>query len=453
LNHPGAEHEEIGVTVDPANIAHLLRRTEFVAKTARVSALSAMADISAAVDDVLDFTPNGSPTLPLYLTYHDENDGWSQYVYAYNWWLENMRTRPRPMQEKMTLFWHGHFTSSWWDGIGRADHMMHQNQLYRLQALGNFRALTQAMALEPAMLVYLSNADNRKGSPNQNFARELMELFTLGVGNYTEADVEAAARAWTGYNADWPAYTYQFFPDRHDTNPKTFFGQSRNWNGPEIIDEILRDNPAKRLIAARYITNKLWSFFAYPGGPTSVINELADVFIAANLDLKPLLKALLIHPEFYSTAAKQGLVRTPTDWLVALSHATGLTGDDLGGSWQGERMGQTLYNPPNVAGWKANAYWMNTGAVSARAGVARGITWHLRNTGPYNGFEDLNGMTAAAAVDFVATYFGMAPLSTATRNALIAANQAERSAQPWTSWWAPTNLLTMAMLAPEMHMA
>ena len=143
-------------------------------------------------------------------------DSWSQFVYAYDWWIDNMRTRPRPLQEKMTLFWHGHFTSSWFDGIGRTDHMMHQNQLYRDMAVGNFRTLTQAMSLEPAMLVYLNNADNRKGSPNQNFARELMELFTLGVGNYTEGDVEAAARAWTGHNADWPEYTYQFFTNRHD---------------------------------------------------------------------------------------------------------------------------------------------------------------------------------------------------------------------------------------------
>ena len=446
------------MALNSADLAHLLRRTEYVAKPARVTELLGLATTSQQIDNVLDFTQNGAPTLPAYLTYHDEDNGWEQFEFAYAWWLDNMRTRPRPMQEKMTMFWHGHFTSSWWDGINRADHMMHQNQLYRTQALGNFRTLTQAMALEPAMLVYLNNADNRKGSPNQNFARELMELFTLGVGNYTEDDVEAAARAWTGHNADWPAYNYQFVLDRHDTGQKTFFGTRKDWDGPDIIDEILRDNTGKRLIAARYITKKLWDFFAYPGGPAAVINELADVFIAANLELKPLLKALLSHAEFYSTAAKQGLVRTPTDWLVALSYYTGITGDDLGGSWQGDRMGQALYNPPNVAGWKHNAYWLNTGAVSARAGVARGITWRLRQDpdggGPLpTGFDNLHAMTPAAAVDYVAGYFGIAPLSTATRTALIAAHQAERSAQAWESWWAPTNLLTMAMLAPEMHMA
>ncbi|MFN8021951.1 MAG: DUF1800 domain-containing protein [Acidimicrobiales bacterium] len=434
---------------DPADIAHLLRRTEFVAKPARVAELSALT-ISAAVDNVLDIAQNGSPTIPSNLAVYDEANGWEQYVAAVGWWLDQMKTRPRPIQEKMALFWHGHFTSSWWDGVGRSDHMMHQNQLYRLQGLGNFRALTQAMALEPAMLVYLNNNVNDKDAPNQNFARELMELFTLGVGNYTENDVVAAARAWTGHNADWPAYQYQFFPSRHDNGNKTFFGTTKNWNGPDIIDEILRDNAAKKQIAARLITKKLWEFFAHPGIPSNVLNELSAVFLASDLDIRALMSALLKRTEFYSTTAKQGLVRTPVEWMVALGHHTGISFDDLGASWIGERMGQSLYNPPNVAGWKSNAYWLNTSALSGRAEVARGVTWRLRQN---DGFANLSSMTVADAVDFVANYFGLTPLSTTTRNALIAAHQAERNAQPWVSWWAPTNLLTMAMLSPEMHMA
>jgi uncharacterized protein (DUF1800 family) len=434
---------------DSADIAHLLRRTEFVARPARVAELSALS-LDAAVDNVLDIAQNGAPTVPSGLTTHDPNHGWEQYVAAVSWWLDAMKTRPRPLQEKMTLFWHGHFTSSWWNGIGRSDHMTHQNQLYRSQALGNFRTLTQAMALEPAMLVYLNNADNRKEAPNQNFARELMELFTLGIGNYTEADVEAAARAWTGHNADWPNYQYQFVSGRHDNTNKTFFGTTKNWNGPDIIDEILRDHPVKRQIAARFIVNKLWNFFAYPGGPSTVIDALTTVFLNSDLDIRALMRALLLRSEFYSTAAKQGLVRSPVEWIVAIMHATGLTPDQLGASWIGERMGQSLFNPPNVAGWKQNAAWLNTSALSGRAQVARGVTWHLRDN---DGFAELGSMTTAAAVDHVANYFNIAPLSTTTRNALIAAHQAERDAQAWVSWWAPTNLLTMAMLTPEMHMA
>ena len=299
------------------------------------------------------------------------------------------------------------------------------------------------------MLVYLNNNDNRAGSPNQNFARELMELFTLGVGNYTEDDVEAAARAWTGHNADWPEYTYQFVPERHDGGQKTFFGTTKGWNGPDIIDEILRDNVDKRRIAARYITKKLWDFFAYPGGPTNVINELAEVFITGNFELRPLMRALLLRDEFYTTAAVQGLVRTPTEWLVALGYHTGLSAEAIGAFWHGPRMGQALFGPPNVAGWKHNAYWLSTAAVSARASAARDVTWHLRQN---DGFDNLHAMSVSAAVDYVADYFAISPLSEATRSALIAAHTAERGAQSWPSYWAPTDLLTMAMLAPEMHM-
>lgn len=434
---------------DPADIAHLLRRTEFVARPERVTALAAMT-LEAAVDDVLDISRNGSPTVPSDLTWHDPENSWEQYVRAVDWWIGSMAGRPRPLQEKMTLFWHGHFTSSWWDGIGRTDHMMSQNQLYRSQALGNFRALTQAMAVQPAMLVYLNNAVNDKDAPNLNFARELMELFTLGVGNYTEADVVAAARAWTGHNADWPAYQYRFHPERHDDGMKTFFGTTRNWDGPQIIDEILRDNPAKKQVAARFMTRKLWEFFAGPAITDPVLDALSGVFLASDLDVRTLMRALLLRPEFYGTSVKQGLVRTPVDWMVALCVHTGLTPDELGASWMGERMGQSLFNPPNVAGWKSNAAWLNTSALDGRAQLARRVTWRLRRN---DGEAYLSGMTVAAAVDHVAERFGVAPLSTTTRNALIAAHQAERDAQRWVSWWAPTNLLTMVMLSPEMHMA
>ena len=229
---------------DAADIAHLLRRTEFVARPARVAELSALS-IDDAVTSVMDFAPNGNPTVPPSLAVHNSADSYTQRVTAFHWWLDQMATRPRPFQEKMTLFWHGHFTTEW-DVVGRSDHMMRQNQLYRSQGLSNFLSLTQAMSIEPAMLIYLSNATNVKGTPNQNFARELMELFTLGVGNYSEDDVAAAARAWTGHNYNGTTALYEFRPTRHDIGNKTFFGTSKNWDGPDIVNEILRDNLPKQ---------------------------------------------------------------------------------------------------------------------------------------------------------------------------------------------------------------
>ena len=150
--------------------------------------------------------------------------------------------------------------------------MMTQNKLFRDSAFGNFRSLTQAMSLQPAMLYYLDNLDNVASSPNQNFARELMELFTLGVGNYTEADVIAAARAWTGHGIDWPTRQYEFHSNEHDNTTKSFMGVTRNWNGPDIIDYILRENTTKKLVACKFLTRKLWEFFAYQNPPQTKSN-------------------------------------------------------------------------------------------------------------------------------------------------------------------------------------
>ena len=183
----------------------------------------------------------------------------------------------------MTLFWSNHFVSSF-DKVYDARAMWDQVQLYRSLALGNFRTLCHQMALTVAMLEYLDNATNAAGSPNQNFARELIELMTLGPGNYTEADVDASARAWTGHGIDDSVQPrrYVFRPTWHDNGTKTFFGTTKNWDGPAIIDEIL-DNPAKRTIMARFICRKLWGWFAYAKPADAVINGLADVFVANNL--------------------------------------------------------------------------------------------------------------------------------------------------------------------------
>jgi uncharacterized protein (DUF1800 family) len=442
------------VAVSDDDLAHLLRRTEFVVRPERLTYLKTLPTLADVVNDITNIGLNGSPALPA--TFQSEAaDGWQQYVDACSFWINGMITKPRPFQEKMTLFWHGHFVSAWWD-VGKGFHMMQQLQTYRDNALGNFHDLTQKMAIDRAMLVYLSNAENVKGSPNQNFARELMELFTLGVGNYAESDVEASAKAWTGHNADWPGYVYQFYPTRHDSTLKTFFGTTKNWDGPDIIDEILVNNVAKRAIAARFITKKLWEFLAHPNPPVAVLDEIAPVFAAdtSSSNLLNLVRLILNRPEFYTVAAKQGLVRTPIEFIVALCYYTGISPATLGVAWRAETAGQQMYQPPNVAGWKQNAYWLNTSALAGRADFARSMTWWLRGAGrPFADGNVIYNKTVADAVDFVAGFFGINPLSTATRNALIAAHQAERNSTSYKNYWAPTNLLTMVMLAPEFHMA
>jgi uncharacterized protein (DUF1800 family) len=427
------------------DIAHLLRRSGFVAQEQRITQLMAL-DLPQAVEVVLSTAgaPDDSP--PGSLNVRGDN-GYDQWVTATKWWIDRMVTTPTPIVEKMTLFWHGHFTSSW-SKVSDAPAMISQNRLYRSLALGDFRELCQRMAVEPAMLVYLDNENNIAGAPNQNFARELMELFTLGVGNYTEEDVDAAARAWTGHNTmHWNDPRYIFRPEEHDAGNKTFFGTTKNWDGPDIIDEVLT-NPTKRPVMARFISRKLWEFFAYQRPSTDIVDALATAFVNSNLSIVALVRALFNRPEFYSPQAKQGLVRTPIEWVVAVMSATGLRSAEINPQWHFEGMGQEPFNPPNVSGWRPNAYWVNTSAFSRRAEFARSVMWTLRER---NFWNDVPALPVDTVIDRAAQTFGIHPLSAPTRAAIAATLNADRAADE--EWVETVHLLTMTILAPELHLA
>lgn len=432
--------------MDTTELAHLLRRTEVVVRPGRVAALSS-GTRAAAVDAVMGFDPAPVP-LPAFIDHDIDGQGYDQYVFAVKWWMDRFVDSPTPFQEKLTLFWHGHFCSSW-EKVNSAAAMTAQNALFRNMALGNFRTLTQTMSVQPAMLVYLDNVDNVKTSPNQNFARELMELFTLGVGNYSEDDVTAAARAWTGHGVDGTTGGYLFRISRHDTNPKTFMGVTRNWNGPDIIDFLLRENATTKMTACRFLTRKLWTFLAHENPSTSVVDELAQVLFDSDMEMRPWVRALLLHDAFYSVAARQGMVRSPVEFMTAIAHHTGLRAEQLNPQWSMEGMGQVPFNPPNVAGWKTNGYWIDTGRFGARAEVAQWVTWRLRD---WDANDIAAGRTPDQAVDEAARMFGLT-LSGTTRSAMVQYCVDERAASPWGSWWESTVLLVMAMVSPEMQVA
>ncbi len=432
--------------MDATELDHLLRRTEYVAKPARVAALSALTR-DQAVDNILNVSPT-PVAIPTYIDHDIDGEGYNQWVYAVQWWIDRMVDSPTPIQEKMTFFWHGHFCTSW-DKVNSARLMTAQNKLFRDSAFGNFRTLTQSMALQPAMLLYLDNVDNVKSSPNQNFARELMELFTIGVGNYTEDDVTAGCRAWTGHGIDWNTYNYLFRASEHDTQAKVFMGVSRNWNGPDIINYLLQENLTTKLTACKFLTKKLWEYFAHEAPSTALVDELAQVLFDNDFAIKPWVRAMLVHDAFYTPEAMQGLVRSPVDWVVALEYFTNFRGATLNPQWYVDGMGQVPFNPPNVAGWKTNGYWVNTSVFGARAEFARGITWRLRQN---NANDVSKGHTPDEAIDLVAAMFGL-DLSATTRSALSDFIAVQRTNEPWVGWWESTNLLTMAMMAPEMHVA
>ena len=426
-------------------LVHLLRRTEYVAKPDRVAALSGMTR-AQAVDDILSV--GASPAVPDYLLTDVSGQEYQQFVFATQWWLDRMVDGTRPMQERMTLFWHGHFCSGW-DKVFSMKALASQNKVFRDNALGNFRTLARAASLHPALLLYLDNQENVDYSPNQNFARELMELFLLGVGNYTEDDVVASARAWTGHGIDWTTMSYQFHSWDHDAGNKTFMGVTRAWDGPEIIDHILLTNTTTRMTACRFLTRKLWAYLAGDAPSDALVTRLAQVLYDNNLEMLPWVRALLVSDEFYATSARTGLVRSPIDFVVAVMHFTGYRAAALNPQWYLQGMGQQPFLPPNVAGWRTNDYWTNASAFESRGEFARYTTWQLRANNANNIGA---GRTADQTVDALAAMFGL-QLATPTRAALVDYVNVQRVAEPWVGWWEATNLLTMGMLTPEFHVA
>ncbi|HWM18421.1 MAG TPA: DUF1800 family protein [Ilumatobacteraceae bacterium] len=451
------------------DIVHLLRRTEYVARPERVAALSP-GSYEAAVNDILN-VPAGGVAIPAGLEYHDDDNNWNQYIQAVQWWFERMaRTSPRPIQEKMAFFWHGHFCSEW-GKVFDTGAMMQQNKLFRDGGLGNVRTLAQAMSIQPAMLLYLDNAQNRKNSPNQNFGRELLELFLLGVGNYAEADVEAATLAWTGHGVNWDTNQYVFTATQHDYNNKTFLGQTIS-DGPDVINVVLgsgvvtagaNQGQPSRVIAARFLSKKLWEAFAYQSPSADIVNALGDVLVANDFNITPWVKAMLMRPEFLSTTARQGLVKTPVEYITGLLYHSGYTASVAHPEWYAEDMGQAMFYPPNVSGWKVNGYWVNASSAAARASFASNLRWRLQSgrgstpsvpltlrAGTW-AWSDLDAMSSAAFIDTLAAAFDL-QLSAATRNALIAWSDSEKTT--WGQRWSrSSNALLLMLIAPEMNVA
>jgi uncharacterized protein (DUF1800 family) len=431
-----------------AEMAHLLRRAGFGGTAAQAATLAAQ-PLATTVDQLLDFGAAPADTEPAFLT--DEGLGdWEKEYKLQQWWLDRMATSTTPLQEKLALFWHGHFATAN-HKVGDALLMYRQNALFRSASKGSFRQLTKDMSLQPAMLIYLDNDPNTKGRPNENFARELMELFTLGVNEYTQDDVVASARAWTGHNTlDSDRRQYHFYLSRHDTGNKTFMGVTRNWDGPEIIDHILNTDTTRKRVAARYIAAKMWSFFAYPNPETGVLDTLEGAFYDSDLSIEALVKAIFNHPQFMSIQTQNGLVRTPVEWVVASMRAINITAANANPQWWMEEMGQQPFEPPHVAGWDQNAYWLGTMNLWARANWARYLTWKANAMGV---LAETRDMSSADAVQAAFDRFVIDSPAPETRSRLEAWHGKQRA--DTTAWrdWRFINLITLVMLCPDFNLA
>jgi len=281
------------------------------------------------------------------------------------WWLNRMLATPHPLLEKLTLFWHGHFATSN-EKVQHPYAMYLQNQTLRRHAAGNWKKMLVAISRDPAMLIYLDNAQSNQQQPNENYARELMELFTLGEGNYTEDDVRAAARAFTGWGIEGERMEFRFRPGAHDNGKKKFMGKAGRLDGTDIIDRIL-----KQPEAAPFICKKLWSFFAYDNPENHIVADLARILVQSHYEWKPVLQAMFNCDAFYSARAMRTQIKSPVQWLVGSCRYLGIPMPDPPVAVAITRMlGQQLFAPPSVKGWDGGYSWITTASLMERYNLA-----------------------------------------------------------------------------------
>ncbi len=432
-----------------SRIAHLYRRAGFGARPEELDA-GVAAGFEATVDKLLDLSaPDGAalpaptfspPVLAAQLpadeaarraaqqaeqrTNREEGRKLNQ------WWVDRMVLSTTPLRERLTLFWHDHFATSI-QKVKEPELMYRQNEIFRTAGAGNFEALAQAVAKDPAMLVWLDANENRKGRPNENFARELFELFILGIGNYTENDVAEGARAFTGWQYQRRTGAFAVTPAQHDSAAKTIFGQTGNFGGEDVVRMAVAQ-PA----SAPFIVSKLWSGFARPAGTNDpVVRELIPGF-ARDLDVGKLMRAILLHPEFVAPASRTGLVKQPIEYVVGTLRTLNLRAASAGNNLPQtlDALGQQPFAPPSVGGWPQNGYWLTTSFALTR----------LRFASTVAGRAKLDTITSAAVADRPAAVArllsvdGWGP-STAAGLAKVAND--------------PKALLTVALVAPEYVLA
>ncbi|MEP7271108.1 MAG: DUF1800 domain-containing protein [Acidobacteriota bacterium] len=456
-------------------MAHLMRRTACGARPDEIEnylteGFEAVVDRLVNYDDVPE-APNLPPT-PI------TRDGTFnirllEIENTVSWWLSILLQTRRPLRERMVLFWHDHFATAV-NKVGAPNgykYLYWQNLLFRQHATGNFRTLLKAVNRDPAMLWWLDNYLNFKDSPNENYARELMEIFALGSeaftgGIYTEPDVQQGARAFTGWGLidrrqdmelmdeqngpiTNPALVVLIPPStndnsvaaqRHDYGNKTIFGVNANFNGDDVVDLILDHDPQRRY-AARMIGRKLFEHFAYENPEEHIVEHLAAVAMRTNFDIKALLRDLFLNvKEFYSEKAMHALVKWPVYYVVSavrLLQGSITTGGLYGGGFGGFNvpqpttigaMGMVMLNPPDVFGWPGREDWLTTSQLFARMNWASSFTSNRStvpgNTGiPLEAVLQTAGLGAQATAEQVVDYFidllAQTPLGASARQGLL----------------------------------
>src|SRR5579885_3548357 len=386
-----------GPLTSSARIGHLLRRAGFGASPQDI-ALYTPLGFNGAVDRLLNYQQVSDAEMEnrLGALRLDLNKPADQQ----RWWLLRMAWTQRPLLEKMTLFWHGVLTSSFRKVGGKNFfmRMINQNQFLRAHAFDTFDNILLGITADPAMLFYLDLTKSRKNAPNENYARELMELFTLGLGHYTQQDVFEAAAALTGWHIVGNSTTSRYVPQDHNNLTKTYLGQTGNFDYKDVV-RILANHPA----TPWFISRKLFTFFVYENPSNDDLKPLVDTYVKSGHNMGAVMRTLLLSPQFSSAKAYRSRLKSPVEFVAGAYRSLGIQGNGNGLQAMTTAMGQTIFDPPNVAGWpgdKVSALWLNSGTWMARLNYIDLLLVGSRNTrtGQFKAV-DLQGIVDANHVD------------------------------------------------------
>lgn len=351
-------------TWDRRRAGHLLRRAGFAPSAS---------DIERALDEGLSGTIERLVSQTAESRHHDDLDALGSRLAARNtidelrgWWCLRLRHTNRPLHARMAIFWHSHFATSQ-DKVANASLMLKQLRLFEEHALGEFEALTRGVSRDPAMIVFLDGNTNVKGRPNENYARELFELFTLGVGNYTEQDIKEAARAFTGWHER--SGRFKFSRAEHDTGTKTVFEQTANFGGDDIV-RLAIDHPA----CGTFLGRKLLGEFVTPNPDAELVSITADLLRAESFDMQAVLATLLGSRAMFEPQHYRARIKSPIEFLIGMARSLDLR---AGGNIYGElasEMGQRLFEPPSVKGWDGHRTWINSASMLVRLNAVSQVT-------------------------------------------------------------------------------
>ena len=420
-------------------MAHLFRRAGFGATYDELEQ-SLTQGYETTVEQLLH--PENAPEWDdaLFRRYHVDQNSLMLIESSQSYWLYRMINSPRPLEEKIALFWHGLFATAY-GKLNHAKAVVNQTNTFRRHGLGSFRNLLSELSRDPAMIFWLDNKDNHKDAPNENYGRELLELFSMGIGTYTEADVKAAARAFTGWtiaNQDymsvrasrdsiWPHgrldWQFQYRPDDHDDSPKTFLNQTGRFNGEDVLD-IICAHPA----SSWFLANKLHAFFVSDQPDEAATQIIAEDLRRTKGDLRSALRTIFRSDFFQSEKARHAKIKSPAEIVAGVARIAGAYAaphwNIVNLALDANFMGQEILNPPTVEGWHTGAEWVDTGTLMERVNSATLLIGDPAQPGVQNILHRLRqtqkSYTPAQLVDAALTQAGAIEVSQTTRQELTA---------------------------------